>query len=134
MRFCADKHYLSKKLFSSTRRNSEVFDINQAFKDVKKDLLRDFRQGVRIDAYEVRLIYDELINLEEEMDSERSQEAFINNLFQLENFSKYNHEPFHHNYGFVPCGSFLTLRDEIIPIIKDYFIKAYNLNSEFKNV
>lgn len=128
----ADKYYLAEKLFSDSKREKKVFSASDAYEDIKKELFGFLRRG-HVSPQDARLIYDELCESEEDFDADSSADLFMNEIFSLKHFIEWQPEPYHSSYGYRTSGSYITLQEELVPLIQDYFKSLVNKKENIQN-
>lgn len=116
----ANCDYLAEKLYHESRNELHYFSFSSAIQDIKKAVAAEVK-AKSITRSEAKVILEELKDWSDEADSEMSQETFLRDFFAYEALSTFDCEPWHSNYGLKVKGTFLTLRDEIVPLIKDHF-------------
>lgn len=113
----ADKHYLSNKLFGPEQNE---FDLDKAVKDMKTELFKDRRER-NMDHDVAREVYDFIVD-EVDCSDGMSLDLFSKLLWDSDAISKWNEEWYDGcSWGMRLKCRFLTLRDEIIPLIQQYF-------------
>jgi hypothetical protein len=115
----ADNDYLAQKLYRSTHRSTQRFDSDTAFKELKQMIIQYRRDG-SLNKHLARLLFDEIKDWESDSD-ELSREGFYNGFYDQPSLSEWNPDIWYNDLGSVDETGFLTLKNEIIPIIKEYF-------------
>jgi len=111
----ANKGYLVDNFF--TGKESTYFDLDQAKADIKQDVIQGRRDGT-IDKEDARAVFD---FIRDELNYNMSSEEFSNIMFDSEAINNWNQDWWDGSIGMKRKGRYITLRDEIIPMIQKYF-------------
>lgn len=115
----ANSGYLSNKLMGRAER--KVFDLDDAVKDVKKDIIEERRNTPEFLSKEkARSLFDAIDELGEDYEGS-SSEGFANAFSDSRTLMNWNPDFWETSWGFRDSPSFCTLHDEIIPMIQSYF-------------
>lgn len=116
----ASDSYLVDKFFGASHK--EYFDSDQADRDIRKEIARDRRDG-NLTKTEARELIDAVQDMVDDFDSnyENDRSRFLDAFADVEVLQQWRPEYWDNSWGMMPTGKYLTLKNEIIPLIKKYF-------------
>lgn len=111
----AGDDYLANKMWG---KDQEMFEYDEAVKDIQRAIIEDRRSGV-LDSDLARLLWKEAEDLGEDYEG-ASRDLFMSAFSDNRHLSQWKIEWWETNWGMRPKPSFLTLRNEIIPMFRQY--------------
>lgn len=116
----ASDGYLVDKFFGAS--HQEYFDSDNADRDIRKEIARDRRDG-NLTKTEARELVDALQDMVDDFDSnyENDRDRFLEAFSNVEVLQQWRPEYWDNSWGMMPTAKYLTLKNEIIPLIKKYF-------------
>ena len=113
----AGESYLAAKLFG--HENRDIFNTNDAVKDIKDDIMFE-RRGGYLSKEKARLLWNEIKELGDYY-QETSRDIFLNAFKDNRALVNWCPDWWENKWGLRNKPNFLTLHNEIIPMIKHYF-------------
>lgn len=116
----AGRDYLSNKLWG---KDNDYFDLDEAIKEVKQDIINDRKLDSRpkkVAKAHARLLWKAIEEIGEDFDG-CSRERFMSEFSDNNMLGPWNPDFWEANWGMRLKPGFLTLKNEIIPMIQSYF-------------
>ena len=125
----AEPDYLAEKLFAAAQKEKNVFHFDLAIKELKTKALRERKSG-ELSKDEARAILNELSEWADFADSDLSEESFLREFCDRETLIEWDPEPYLSSPGRKLSGSYLVIRDEVIPLLQEYFRGEYSKGTD----
>lgn len=116
----ASDSYLVDKFFGASHK--EYFDADKAVQDIKREIARE-RRDRYLSKTTARELTDAIQDLSDDLDSnyENDRSRFLEAFTDVETLYNWKPEHWDNSWGMMPTAKYLTLKNEIIPLIKKYF-------------